>query len=235
MLVIKDISKKVQIGNKEMEILKDINLEIKEGEIVSICGRSGGGKSTLLGIMSGIDKPTDGKVLYNDTDIYSLPESKLAQMRNSHFGIIFQDYQLISEMSVIENVEVPLLLSQKPKMKKNDLVDILHKVGMEGSENTKVSLLSGGEKQRVAIARVIAQHPEIIFADEPTGALDYDNSRAIMSLLLKIRKEFHTSIVLVTHDISVAKLADRIVSLDYGTASVFNQGDKVIEKAISNM
>lgn len=218
MLSIKDVSKKIVIGKKEIEILKNVNLEINKGEMVAICGRSGSGKSSLLGIMSGIDKPTSGSVIYDGIDIYSLSEAKLAQMRNAHFGIIFQDYQLIPELTVIENIEVPLLLSKNPKKKRKDLIEILHKVDMDSAINTKVSLLSGGEKQRVAIARAIAQQPKIIFADEPTGALDFESSRIILKLLLMIKKEYHTSIVLVTHDISIAQMADRIVTLNFGYA-----------------
>lgn len=216
MLTVENISKKIKIGNKEIEILRNINIEIEDGEMVAICGKSGSGKSSILGIMSGIDKPTSGKVIYNGDDIYSLSESKLAQMRNLHFGIIFQNYQLIPELTVLENVEVPLLLCNKEKNKKQDLIAILQKVGLQESLHTKVSLLSGGEQQKVAIARALAQQPTIIFADEPTGALDYENSRTVLELLLMIQKELKVSIVLVTHDRSVAEMADRIVEMDYG-------------------
>lgn len=216
MLILENISKKIRIGDKEIEILKNINIEIEDGEMVAICGKSGCGKSTLLGTMSGIDKPTTGSVYYNGDDIYSLSDTKLAQMRNLHFGIIFQDYQLIPELTVLENIEVPLLLRNTDKKKKQNLIEVLQKVDLQENMNTKVSLLSGGEQQRVAIARALVQQPSIIFADEPTGALDFENSCAVMDLLLMIKKELKVSIVLVTHDRSVAENADRIIEMDYG-------------------
>lgn len=218
MLKIENVSKKIVIGNKEIDILKNINMTVKEGEMVAICGKSGSGKSTLLGIMSGIDQPTSGKVLYKGEDIYSLSESKLAQVRNLRFGIIFQDYQLIQNLSVLENMEVPLLLRSKTEknIKKQHLIEIMNDVGLHNCENLKVSALSGGEQQRVAIARAIVQQPAIIFADEPTGALDYENSRRVMELLLMLKKEYKVSIVLVTHDWSIANMAERVVEMDYG-------------------
>lgn len=216
MLSIENVSKKIKVANKEMEILTDVTFEMKRGEMIAICGKSGSGKSSLLSIMSGIDKPTTGKVVFNGEEIYTLSEGKLAQLRNEHFGIIFQNYQLIPELTVLENIEIPILLRKKIEKKNIDMLSILEKVGLQNNAHTKVSLLSGGEQQRVAVARALVQRPSIIFADEPTGALDFENSAIIMELLLMIKREFQIGIFLVTHDSSLAEMADRIIEMDYG-------------------
>ncbi|RDY33236.1 ABC transporter ATP-binding protein [Lachnotalea glycerini] len=217
MLKAKNVCKQVKCGNEKLTIVHDINLEVSQGEMVAICGHSGSGKSTLLGILSGIDTPTTGEVCYNDVNLYNVKESELAQFRNRNFGIVFQNYNLIKELSAFENVEVPLLLASKKSRNKKSPVELLELVGLDKEKiNTKVSYLSGGEQQKVSIARALIQEPGIIFADEPTGALDYDNSCMIMELFLRIKKELNKSIVIVTHDEEIARVADRKIILNYG-------------------
>lgn len=216
MLKVNHVCKQVRTGNEDFSIIDDINLETKDGEMVAICGHSGSGKSTLLGIMSGIDCPTKGEVWFNDINLYLLKKAKLAKMRNKYFGIVFQNYNLIKGMTAFENVEIPQLLAAKEDRKKKNPLELLELVGLHEKAKTKVSYLSGGEQQRISIARALAQEPSIIFADEPTGALDYENSQLIMNLFLKIKKELKVSIILVTHEKEIAKFADRIVMLDYG-------------------
>lgn len=216
MLESKNVYKQITSGNEKLTIVDNISLKIQDGEMVAICGHSGSGKSTLLGILSGINEPTEGNVFYNDRNLYDMNEGELSQFRNRNFGIVFQNYHLLKELSAYENVEIPLLLSEKKYRKKKDPAELLKLTGLGEKINTKVSYLSGGEQQRVAIARALIQEPGILFADEPTGALDYENSQMIMELFLKIKNELNVSIVMVTHDEEVAAFADRKIVLNYG-------------------
>ena len=216
MLIAKNICKRVKCGSEELTIVNNINMKIAEGEMVAICGHSGSGKSTLLGILSGIDCPNEGEVWYNDINLYRLKENELSQFRNKNVGIVFQNYNLIKELSAIENVKVPQLLSTRKNNKERNPVELLELVGLGEKINTKVSNLSGGEQQRVSIARALIQEPQIIFADEPTGALDYASSKMVMELFLKIKNDLKVTIILVTHDNEIAEMADRRIILNYG-------------------
>lgn len=216
MLIAKNICKRVKCGSEELTIVNNINMKIAEGEMVAICGHSGSGKSTLLGILSGIDCPNEGEVWYNDINLYRLKENELSQFRNKNVGIVFQNYNLIKELSAIENVKVPQLLSTRKNNKERNPVVLLELVGLGQKINTKVSNLSGGEQQRVSIARALIQEPQIIFADEPTGALDYASSKMVMELFLKIKNDLKVTIILVTHDNEIAEMADRRIILNYG-------------------
>lgn len=216
MIEVKGVTKSIVCGNDEMEILQNINLRVDKAEILAIVGHSGSGKSSLLAIMSGIDKPNKGSVWVDNTDIYSLSENKLSQFRNQHFGIIFQTFNLIPNLSAEENVEIPKLLASKANRKNQKASDLLELVGMRDKLNVKVANLSGGEQQRVAIARSLIQEPKFLFADEPTGSLDSENTVNILNLFKKIRNELNVSIVMVTHDDYVAQNADRTINLNYG-------------------
>ncbi|MBP3475159.1 MAG: ABC transporter ATP-binding protein [Lachnospiraceae bacterium] len=209
------ITKKIKNGTEYLTILNDITLEIHKSEFVSICGKSGSGKSTLLSILAGIDKPTAGTVLIDGVDIYSLTEKELAEFRNQNIGIVFQKFNLISSLTAIENVQVPQYLAKRGKKSNQSAKNILKYLGLEDKCGIKIGKLSGGEQQRVAIARALIQNPKIIFADEPTGSLDCANSRLIIDLLKKIQREVNTTIVLVTHDMSIAQITDRVIDIDY--------------------
>lgn len=219
MIKVKGVTKKIISGNNKIEILKNVNLTVNNAEILAVIGHSGSGKSSLLAIMSGIDKPDEGDVLVNDINIYSLGENALAQFRNKNFGIIFQTFNLISNLSAEENVEIPKLLASKRNRKQTKAASLLELVGMKDKLGVKVANLSGGEQQRVAIARSLIQKPKFLFADEPTGSLDYENTVNILNLFQQIRDELHVSVVMVTHDDYVAQNADRIIKLNYGVAA----------------
>lgn len=192
-----------------------INLLIPHNEFVAVTGESGSGKSTLLSIISGLDTPTSGTVYYDNIDINKLSEKRKADIRKKKIGFIFQNFFLVPEYTVFQNIEMPLLLS-KGKHYKDRCYDIIEKVGLTNKAKVKASNLSGGEQQRCAIARALIADPEIIFADEPCGNLDTQNGQIIMGLLRQMKVDGKT-IVLVTHNPQDAKQADRIITLKDGT------------------
>ena len=193
--------------------LNEIELIIEQGEFLAIVGKSGSGKSTLLHILGGLDTPTSGDVIYNGEMMNYTNINRLASYRNSKVGFVLQDFGLLSQETVIENVCVPLLFSDCPitKMKRKSL-DELKLVGIDDLAKRKVTQLSGGQKQRVAIARALVNNPDIILADEPTGALDSKTSYEIISLLEELNKQGKT-VVIVTHDLSIAKRCGRVIEI----------------------
>lgn len=193
--------------------LNEIELIIEQGEFLAIVGKSGSGKSTLLHILGGLDTPTSGDVIYNGEMMNYTNINRLASYRNSKVGFVLQDFGLLSRETVIENVCVPLLFSDCPitKMKRKAL-DELKLVGIDDLAKRKVTQLSGGQKQRVAIARALVNNPDIILADEPTGALDSKTSYEIISLLEELNKQGKT-VVIVTHDLSIAKRCGRVIEI----------------------
>ncbi len=216
MLRVKNVTKVVNSGRNQLMILNEVNLEISPKEIISICGPSGSGKSTLLGIMSGIDQPTSGEVIINGCNIYTFDETKLARFRNENVGIVFQNNNLIPSLSVLENVQVPQYLAARGHRSSKKAKEVVDMLGIGDKVKTKIGSLSGGEQQRVAIARALIQEPQIIFADEPTGSLDYENGIKILELLKRINKECGVTIILVTHDKNIAHMTDRTIYLDQG-------------------
>lgn len=212
---VSNLSKVVNLLNIELNILKDINLHIEEGEFVSIMGASGSGKSSLISVLSGLDKAYTGDVNICGEELSKLNDNQLAEYRNKKIGIVFQSFNLIPSMSVEENIKLPLIFSDN---KECEIVDkMIQKVGLTSKTKNNTKQLSGGEKQRVAIARALICTPCILFADEPTGSLDSTNSNAIMQLFKDINNEYGTTIVMVTHDIQMAKYSDRIISIKDGT------------------
>lgn len=207
-IVLHGLSKAYKHGSDDVLILKNISLTIKSGEIVSVVGPSGSGKSTLLSIMSGINLPSEGKVMMDGRDLYSLSELSLSKFRREHFGFVFQQFSLIPNLNVRENIELPILFG---RMKPNkDLVkSICSKLGIEGKLDYLPSQLSGGQQQRVAIARAVITNPDIIFADEPTGNLDQETGDNVIQILLQIARENHKTLVIVTHDRNIADLTER--------------------------
>ena len=209
-----NISKSFAIGKEtKVNVLKEISLTINDGEMIAIIGRSGAGKSTLLNIIGCLDNADNGEYYLDKLCIHNLPESKLANIRNSKFGFVMQDFALIEDESVKHNIELPALFS---KSKKNiDYFQISKKFGINKLLDRKVSLLSGGEKQRTAIARALINNPPYIIADEPTGALDSKTSSEIMELFKSLNKEGKT-IIIVTHDPEIAQQCDRIIEISDG-------------------
>ena len=196
--------------------IKNIELSIEKGKFVSIVGRSGSGKSTLLKTLGGLLMPTDGQVQINDKDLYSMSEKELAHYRCDEIGFIFQDYFLEEMYTVYQNVEIVLMISKiDVKLRKDMIEQALDMVGILDKKDMLVKNLSGGEKQRVCIARAIVNNPEIIFADEPCGNLDYENGQVVMGFLRKLANQGKT-VILVTHNLEDSKMADEIITLQDG-------------------
>ena len=201
-------------GNKVVA-LDNVNIEIEKGEFVAIVGASGSGKSTLLHQVGGVDRPTSGKVIIDNEDIYKLKEEKLAIFRRRKIGFVFQSFNLIPVLSVEENIKMPALLDHQ-KVDKEYFKDLVKTLGISDRLSHLPSELSGGQQQRVAIARALINKPAIILADEPTGNLDSETSKEIMEMLkLSVRKYNHTAIV-ITHDLSIAENADRVIKIKDG-------------------
>ena len=214
-----EIKNLVKIYNKgktnEFCALKGIDLSIEEGEMVAIIGKSGAGKSTLLHILGGVDTATSGSVIIDKTDISTLDETALAIFRRRQIGLIYQFYNLIPILTVEENLTLPLLLDgRKPDQAKVN--NIIQKLGLSNRMNHLPNQLSGGQQQRVAIGRALINNPALLLADEPTGNLDSENSREIISLLRSFNKEFNQTVIIITHDERIALSADRIIAIEDG-------------------
>ncbi len=205
-------------GARELEVLKGINLEIKKKEFLVIQGPSGAGKSTLLHILGGLDNPTEGSVCFEDKNIYSLSETERARFRNRKIGFVFQFFHLLPELSALENVLLPALLKSWWERKKanNYAKHLLNDLGLSDRMTHKPKQLSGGEQQRVAMARSLINKPELLLCDEPTGNLDSENGKKIIELIKKVNHESGASIVLVTHDKEIAGSIGRVVHLKDG-------------------
>ena len=198
-----------------INILKGINLKIYKNESVGIIGESGAGKSTLIMCIAGLELISKGKILFNNVPIHNLKEDDLALYRSKNIGVIFQSFNLLPSMTALENVNLPIEISGNFKNNKMAM-ELLTAVGLKNRIFHYPHQLSGGEQQRVAIARSLISNPEILIADEPTGNLDKKNSEDVIKLLFKLKKDFGSTLILVTHDTSVAKLCDRIIKLDNG-------------------
>jgi len=211
----RSISKSYTINNRRMTVLDSVSLCVEEGEFLVIKGESGIGKSTLLSILSGLDRPDTGRILLVERDITDLTEEDLAPIRNSTFGFVFQSFHLIPSLTAIENVMFPAELRGDPhaRAKANML---LEQVGLAGRSASFPHQLSGGEKQRCAICRALVNEPQILFADEPTGNLDLANGRTVLELLRELHRERRTTLILVTHSLEIAQTADRVITLRDG-------------------
>ena len=214
MIELRGVSKTVQSGGHPLTILHPLDFTIPSGRFVAIVGPSGSGKSTLLGLIAGLDAPTTGRVLIDDTDITRLGEDALAKLRGEKIGFVFQFFHLVPSLTAFENILVPMEIARRRDAVARAKV-LLEEVGLSDRGHHYPSQLSGGEQQRVAIARALANDPPIVLADEPTGNLDSSTGHHIMDLLLKVRRNRVTTLVLVTHDAELAALADtRLVLRD---------------------
>jgi lipoprotein-releasing system ATP-binding protein len=213
MICCKNITK--SFGN--LQVLKGIDLNISKGEIVSVVGPSGAGKTTLLQIMGTLDKPDSGEIAYENVNLNKLKDNELAVFRNKNIGFVFQFHQLLPEFTALENVMIPALIGKaKQATAMKQAKEILDFLKLNDRMGHKPAELSGGEKQRVAVARALVNRPFVVFADEPSGSLDSQNKEELHQLLFDLRKEFNQTFVIVTHDDQLAKLTDRIVSLKDG-------------------
>jgi len=212
------VTKEYQISKTEtLKVLKGINVEIFEGEIVSIAGPSGAGKSTLLHLMGTLDKPTSGEIFFNGENVFKLSSNELARFRNTQIGFVFQFHHLLPEFTAIENVCIASMIGGKSiKEVEEKAKELLTEVGLGERLNHKPSELSGGEAQRVAIARALINSPKIVLADEPTGNLDSKNSEEVMGLIFDLRKKYNKTFVIVTHNEKFAQMTDRTLKMTDG-------------------
>lgn len=211
-LEIKNVSKVYKLGDDNLTILNNISVSIQSGELVAIVGPSGSGKSTLMHIMGLLDKQTTGQVILDGSDVSELNEEALAKLRNQYIGFIFQQFNLLSRTSAVENVLLPTLYSADPSDKTTKAKELLTMLGLGERLNNKPNQLSGGQQQRVAIARSLINDPSVIFADEPTGNLDSKSGHEVVEILKKLNQEGRT-IVIVTHDLELAKIAHRVIKI----------------------
>ena len=226
MNILKTSNLKKYYGNGEnlVKAIDNANIDIKEGEFVAIVGKSGSGKSTLLHMMGGLDNPTEGKVYINDKDIFSLKEEELAIFRRRNIGFIFQNFNLIPSLNVWENITLPVGLDGK-EINKPFVTDIINSLGLESKVDALPNTLSGGQQQTVALARALVARPAIILADEPTGNLDSKTSDEVMSLLKTMIKKYNQTLVMITHDETIAQMADRVIYIEDG---------KVVKGGVTN-
>lgn len=214
-LDIKNVSKIYQSGNHSLTVLNDINFSITKGETVAITGPSGSGKTTLLGLCAGLDRASSGSVILSGVALDTLSEDERAAVRNQYVGFIFQNFQLLPTLTALENVMVPLELRGE-KNSKSFALDLLAKVGLADRADHYPVQLSGGEQQRVSLARAFSNKPALLFADEPTGNLDAETSEKIIKLLFDLNKDAGTTLVIVTHDLDLAARTNRIIKIKGG-------------------
>lgn len=231
MIQIKNLHKSYKMGSSSLHVLKGINFNVEEGELVAIMGSSGSGKSTLLNILGMLDSTDDGEYILDQVPIKDLNETKAAKYRNKFLGFVFQSFNLINYKSALENVSLPLYYQRIPRKERQQLaLEYLEKVGLKDWATHLPSELSGGQKQRVAIARALASRPKVLLADEPTGALDSKTSYEVMDLIQKINEEGKT-ILVVTHERDIAHMCKRIVQLKDGVIIEDKKVDQVLASA----
>lgn len=212
MITMTNVTKTYKTGDVETYALKDVNLTIEEGEFVVILGPSGSGKSTLLNVISGLDTVTSGEITFKGETLTNLDEEEMTAFRRKHLGFIFQQYNLLQNLNVYENIQIGSDIGTAPL----DIADLLEKVGLEKSRNKYPSQLSGGEQQRVSIVRSLAKNPDIIFCDEPTGSLDEENSKKILQLLQDLNEDYNKTVIVITHNLGIAEMADKVIKMNSG-------------------
>jgi len=228
------LSKTYSLNKRKIPALSNVNLKVNKGEFVAIMGPSGSGKTTLLNVLGCLDKPTGGKVILDEVDIANLPESELCKIRRNKIGFVFQTFNLLPYLSAVENVEIPMENTKKPKSERRKRArELLVLVGLAGREEHRPQRLSAGEQQRVAIARALANDPAIILADEPTGNLDTKNKYEIVRLLARLNIDRGTTVVMITHDSQVASHSERMLLLQDGKITKEKQGLHLAKKKLA--
>jgi len=222
-LSVSNLSKSYSSGSRQLQVLDNISFDLEVGRTIAIVGPSGSGKTTLLGLCAGLDRADEGSVFIQNMKLNSLSEDQRAQVRNKHVGFVFQNFQLIPTLTALENVMVPVEL-RGDKNAYDTAIKLLEKVGLADRADHYPNQLSGGEQQRMAIARAFSNKPDILFADEPTGNLDEETGQTIEDLLFDLNEQNGTALVLVTHDIELARKTDKIIRL---------KGGKVVEEVLS--
>lgn len=215
MIQVEHLSKVYGKGENEVVALNDVSFSVKKGEFVAIIGPSGSGKSTLLHILGGVDRPTKGKVYFDGVDVYQQKEDQLAIFRRRQVGLIYQFYNLIPILNVVENMTLPVLMDGR-EVNQEFLTELVATLGLEGKEKKLPNELSGGQQQRTSIGRALMTSPLVVLADEPTGNLDYKNSQEIIQLLKASNKKYNQTLIVITHDENIALQADRIIAIEDG-------------------
>ena len=215
MIQVEHLSKVYGKGENEVVALNDVSFSVKKGEFVAIIGPSGSGKSTLLHILGGVDRPTKGKVYFDGVDVYQQKEDQLAIFRRRQVGLIYQFYNLIPILNVLENMTLPVLMDGR-EVNQEFLTELVATLGLEGKEKKLPNELSGGQQQRTSIGRALMTSPSVVLADEPTGNLDSKNSQEIIQLLKASNKKYNQTLIVITHDENIALQADRIIAIEDG-------------------
>jgi putative ABC transport system ATP-binding protein len=224
------LSKLYEEGGRTRAVLDDVDLDVRSGEFFVILGKSGSGKSTLLNLLSGIDQPDGGQIIIGSTDITTLDDRQLTLFRRDHIGIVFQFFNLIPTLTVLENITLPAeLRGQNRRDIEQRGRALLERVGLGGRADTFPDKLSGGEQQRIAIARALVQEPELVLADEPTGNLDEDTGRTILMLLLDVTRSAGKTLIMATHNPEIVPLADRVCRIHDGRLMITNQTQEVVK------
>ncbi|MEZ7518234.1 MULTISPECIES: ABC transporter ATP-binding protein [unclassified Psychrobacter] len=214
LLTASQLNKTVQVGEQKLSIIKDVDIYVNAGEFVVIMGKSGSGKSTLLGLLAALDYPDNGTVSLAGQMLSSLDEDALAVIRQQDMGFVFQSFHLLPTLTVAENIAFPLDIARRPNLARVD--ELIDAVDLGHRRHSLPNQLSGGEQQRTAVARALVSHPKIVFADEPTGNLDEQNADQVMQLLLDLRQQVGSALVVVTHDPALAEMADRVITMHDG-------------------
>lgn len=214
MIEVKEISKFYGSGENRFQVLKNIDLKIEDGDFAVILGASGSGKSTLLNVMSGLERPENGQVIYDEKDITALSDSRLTEFRKENIGFIFQQYYLLPNMNVAKNVKMGADLAEN-----KDYKAVIEAVGLKDKLHKYPNELSGGEQQRVSVARALAKKPKVLFLDEPTGALDEQTGRQVLDYICKLQKQYSFTIVMVTHNLNIAEMAKTVIKMNSGNIS----------------
>jgi len=236
MIKVRNLKKEFIQGQERTQVLKGFDLNVEEGEFVAVMGPSGSGKSTLLQLLGGLDVPTEGDIVINQSNLSNMTEKERTIFRRKYIGFIFQNYQLLPTLSVEENIAFPLHADGSLTKKKNQIItELLDSVGLKGLGRKRANLLSGGQQQRVAIARALVNNPSVLLADEPTGNLDRGKAEEILGLISRFNRENNQTIIMVTHDIFAAGFADRIILFKDGVIDqVISRKDNDYAKYVAN-